>query len=108
MKKTVSLIFAIALAAAPALANDTMDAMIGAEVTYVYADGATVKARYAADGSYTTDVAGGGTWTIDGDTLCIKTEAGEEGCTMLAAGKGAGDTWRGKDAFGNDVAITIG
>ena len=112
MKKMVSQIVAFSIAAAgavaPVLANDTMDAMIGAAVTYSYADGTTVKATYAADGSYTTDVAGGGTWTIDGDKLCIRTEAGDEGCTTLAAGKGAGDSWQGKDAFGNDVTITIG
>ncbi len=107
MKKTVSLIFALALAAGGASANDTMEAMVGATVTYAYADGSAVKATYAEDGSYTTDVAGGGTWTIDGDRLCIKTEAGDEGCTTLADGKGVGDSWQGKDAFGNDVTISI-
>jgi hypothetical protein len=90
-----------------ALANDTMDAMIGSSVVYSYAGGATITAYYAADGSYTTDSAGAGTWTMNGDELCIKTDDGKSGCTTLASGKSKGDTWQGVDAFGNPVTISI-
>ena len=107
MKKIFSLAAVFSLIVAGAFANDTMDAMIGAKVAYSYADGTTVIATYNADGTYATDVAGGGAWTIDGDKLCIKTDAGDEGCTTLAAGKGAGDSWEGEDAFGNPVVISI-
>ena len=107
MKKTFSLVVVFSLFASGALANDTMEAMIGAKVAYGYADGTTVTATYNEDGTYTTDTAGDGVWTIDGDQLCIKTGAGDEGCTALAAGKGAGDSWEGEDAFGNPVTISI-
>ena len=90
-----------------AMAGDTIDAMIGSKVVYTYANGSVVVAEYSDDGTYTTDVAGGGSWTVDGDELCIKTDDGDEGCTNLAAGKGKGDSWEGKDAFGNDVTISI-
>lgn len=107
MKKTFSLVAVLSLLAVGAFANDTMGAMVGANVTYSYPDGTTVIATYNADGTYATDIAGGGVWTIDGDRLCIKTDAGDDGCTTLAAGKGAGDTWEGEDAFGNPVVISI-
>lgn len=90
-----------------ALANATMDAMIGSTVVYSYAGGASVAAYYAADGTYTTDSAGSGSWSMSGDELCIKTDDGKSGCTTLADGKGKGDTWQGVDAFGNPVTISI-
>lgn len=93
--------------ATAALANDTMDAMIGASVVYTYDNGTTVTAQFAKDGTYTTDSIGGGTWSINGDELCIQTADGKSGCTALASGKGRGDTWRGVDAFGNPVTISI-
>lgn len=107
MKTFVSLVPAALLVAGSALANDTMDAMIGKTVVYAYDDGTVVKAKYAADGTYETDVAGGGTWSVDGDTLCITTAGGESGCTALAGGHGPGDNWKGTDAFGNPVSISI-
>ena len=97
--------FAIAL---PALANDTMDAMVANGATYSYADGTVISATYNADGTYTTDSVGGGSWTIDGEELCITTDGGDSGCTVLESGHGAGDSWEGTDAFGTPVTITIG
>ena len=108
MKIKIALSIAATLLAGVAHANDTMDAMIGAEVTYSYSDGTVVTAYYSADGTYSTDSVGGGSWTIDGDELCIETDAGQSGCTQLEAGKGAGDSWEGLDAFGAPVTITIG
>lgn len=93
--------------ATAALANDTMDAMIGSAVVYSYAGGATITAYYAANGKYSTDSAGSGSWSMSGDELCIKTDDGKSGCTTLAPGKGKGDTWQGVDAFGNPVTISI-
>lgn len=93
--------------AGAALANDTMDAMIGASVVYTYQDGSSVTAQFFSNGTYTTDSAGGGSWTIDGDELCITTDNGDSGCTTLAPGHSVGDSWEGVDAFGNPVTITI-
>lgn len=98
---------ASALWVSAALANDTMDEMIGAAVVYAYPGGATITAYYAADGSYSTDSAGSGTWSMSGDELCIKTSDGKSGCTTLASGKKKGDSWQGVDAFGNAVTISI-
>jgi hypothetical protein len=45
---------------------------------------------YKADGTYTASVmgqeAGGGTYTLDGDKLCTKSQLGE-GCIVYPAGK---------------------
>ena len=111
MKTLSALISTLALSlsiALPAFANDTMDAMITNGATYTYADGTVIAATYNSDGTYTTDSVGGGSWTINGDELCITTDAGDNGCTTLEPGHGAGDSWEGTDAFGNPVTITIG
>jgi hypothetical protein len=107
MKSLIALSFVLAVMTGAAFANDTMDAMIGASVTYTYGDGNSVTAVYNADGTYTTDTAGGGAWTINGDELCITTDDGASGCTDLEAGHSAGDSWDGIDAFGNPVTISI-
>lgn len=109
MKKIILMstaaLFAIGSAA---LANDTMDAMIGATVAYTYGDGTVVSAIYAADGTY--KIVGGeghGTWTTNGDEICVETNDGQTGCTTLEPGHGAGDTWDGIDGFGAEVSISI-
>lgn len=107
MKQIFSTLAALLALGGVASANDTMDAMTGATVTYTYGDGTSVTAYYSEDGAYTTDVAGGGTWSIDGDQLCIETDGGDTGCTMLDSGYGPGDSWGGVDAFGNPVTISI-
>ena len=107
MKTLLTAVVGAALLTASALANDTMDAMIGQSVTYTYADGSAVVAYYAADGTYTTDSVGSGTWTMEGDELCITTASGDQGCTELEAGHGSGDTWDAVDTFGNPVTISI-
>ena len=52
---------------------------------------------YKADGTYTASVmgqeAGGGTYTLDGDKLCTKSQLGE-GCTVYPAGKKPGDEFK--------------
>lgn len=107
MKKLIVASFAALGMISAALANDTMDAMIGNAVVYTYSGGTSVTAYYAASGTYTTDSAGGGTWSMNGDELCIKTDDGKSGCTTLASGKSKGDSWSGVDAFGNPVTISI-
>lgn len=91
-----------------ALANDTMDAMVGATVVYTYPDGTAVSAIYDANGTYNIIGAEGhGTWTINGDEICIETNDGQTGCTTLEPGHGVGDSWGGIDGFGNEVTIAI-
>ena len=107
MKKLLTVAASVITLAGAAFANDTMDAMIGAKVTYTYADGTIVTATYKADGTYSTDSVGGGKWTIDGNELCIETDSGDKGCTTLEPGRKVGDAWQAKDAFGNDVTIAI-
>ncbi|WP_425407903.1 hypothetical protein [Hyphococcus sp.] len=107
MKNMIAITSILTALTGAASANDTMDEMIGASVTYTYADGTKVVAQYNADGTYTTDSLGGGQWTIDGDELCITTQSGDTGCTMLESGRAAGDSWEATDAFGNPVTIAI-
>lgn len=107
MRRWLMSMSAVAALSGTAFANDTMDAMLGASVVYAYADGTVVTATYSDDGTYTTDSAGGGTWTLEGDELCITTDSGAAGCTMLEAGHAVGDSWQGVDAFGNAVTISI-
>ncbi|MBI1392376.1 MAG: hypothetical protein GC152_06495 [Alphaproteobacteria bacterium] len=108
MKRILSAsIASIAVLGDVAMANDTMDAMVDAKVTYTYADGSVVTADYNPDGTYTTDIAGGGKWRMTGDELCIETDNGDEGCTTIDGGKVKGDSWEAVDAFGNPVTIAI-
>ena len=107
LKKILLVITSTMMLMGAAFANDTMKAMIGAVVVYTYADGTVVKAKFAEDGTYTTDTVGNGKWTIEGDEFCIESDGGDKGCTTLEAGHKVGDQWQGKDAFGNDVTISI-
>lgn len=107
MKHAVlSIMLASAIFSSPAFANDTMNAMIGRSVVYTYPEGAAVTAHYAADGTYATDSAGG-KWTMEGDRLCIETQAGRSGCAILDPERKSGETWSAKDAFGDAVQISI-
>jgi hypothetical protein len=107
---------ATALAApayAQAPANDTLKNVI--------AKGAVIKASlqgmelelvmaYGADGNYTASVmgqvAGGGTYTVDGDKLCTKSEIGE-GCTVYPAGKNPGDSFSITSPTLGEATVTI-
>ena len=104
MKRTLIIACAILALATPALAqaaaNDTLKNVV--------AKGTVIKANiqgqalelamtYKADGTYVASAmgqeAGGGTYTLDGDKLCTKSQLGE-GCTVYPAGKKPGDEFK--------------
>jgi hypothetical protein len=115
-KRILILAGAIALAG-PALAqapgNDTLKNVV--------AKGTVIKASiqgmelelamaYKADGTYTASVmgqeAGGGTYTLDGDKLCTKSQLGE-GCTAYPAGKNPGDSFKITSPTLGEATVTI-
>ena len=116
MKRTLILAAAAFTLAAPALAappNDTLTAVV--------AKGTVIKANiqgmdlelamaYKADGTYTAtvmgQVAGGGTYTTDGEKLCTKSDLGE-GCTVYPAGKKSGDSFKINSPTLGEATVTI-
>src|SRR5262245_10287398 len=116
MKRILTVACATLALAAPALAappNDTLAAVV--------AKGTVIKATiqdmplelamaYKADGTYTASVmgqeAGGGTYTVDGDKLCTKSQLGE-GCTSYPAGKKAGDSFEITSPTLGKATVTI-
>jgi hypothetical protein len=104
MKRILTIAGAMLAFGAPALAqtaaNDTLKNVV--------AKGTVIKANvqgqaldlamtYKADGTYTASAmgqeVGGGTYTLDGDKLCTKSQLGE-GCTVYPAGKMPGDEFK--------------
>ena len=117
LKRTLFIAGAAFALAAPALAfapgNDTLQAVV--------AKGTVIKASiqgqelelgmtYKADGTYTVSAmgqeAGGGTYTLDGDKLCTKSQLGE-GCTVYPAGKKAGDSFKITSPTLGEATVTI-
>jgi hypothetical protein len=116
MKRTLIIAGALLTFSAPALAapgNDTLTAVI--------AKGTVIKANvqgqdleltmaYKADGTYTASAMGqqlgGGTFTVDGDKLCTKSDLGE-GCTTYPAGKKAGDSFKITSPTLGEATVTI-
>jgi hypothetical protein len=117
LKRTLFIAGAALALAAPALAlapgNDTLTAVV--------AKGTVIKASiqgmdvelgmaYKADGTYAASMmgqaVGGGTFTVDGDKLCTKSDLGE-GCTVYPAGKKAGDTFKITSPTLGEATVTI-
>src|SRR5262245_41295717 len=116
MKRILILAGACIALAAPAFGappNDTLAAVV--------AKGTVIKANiqgmelelamaYKADGNYTASVmgqeAGGGTYTVDGDKLCTKSQLGE-GCTVYPAGKKPGDSFKITSPTLGEATVTI-
>lgn len=77
--------------------------------------GATVTAgemsygiAFAADGSYSATTGETGTYTLEGDTMCLTPSSGEgERCVELPAGKGSGDSFEVAGPGGRAATMTI-
>lgn len=81
--------------AAPSLANDTVDAVIGNTWVWTSVEsGEVVKDYLTADGRFTMDNGASGTWTLDGDELCFTEAAGAwTGCVIVPGGYGVGQSF---------------
>jgi hypothetical protein len=116
MKRTLILAGAMLALSVPAFAAPANDTL-----TVVIAKGTVIKGSvqgqdlelamaYKPDGTYTASVmgqeAGGGTYTVDGDKLCTKSQLGE-GCTVYPAGKKAGDSFKITSPTLGEATVTI-
>ncbi len=63
---------------------------------------------FEADGSYTTSIGSGGTWSINDDgEFCVSSAAGNDNCQPLMDGLSVGDSWDGENAAGEPVTFTL-
>ena len=76
--------------------------------TYVVAgpDG-TLRVDFAEDGTYTSDAGISGTWTLEGQTVCVTRSTGESNCNDIPADVTVGSSWPSQNALGQDVTLTI-
>jgi len=116
MKRTLIIGAALLALAAPAFAappNDTL-AVVVAKGTVIKASvqgqDLELSMAYKADGTYTASMMGqqlgAGTYTVDGDKLCTKSDLGE-GCTPYPAGKKAGDSFKITSPTLGEATVTI-
>jgi len=97
-----------ALAQTPAAkpASDTIKAMIEKGVT-MSVMGFEGEIKYTADGNWSGfDGQASGTYTVDGDKMCTKSDMGE-GCATYPAGKKSGDKFSVEFEGLGAVDITI-
>jgi hypothetical protein len=109
IKFTISAAVFVAVSVAPAMANDTMDVLLGGQQLQVTTStGATVMITFAANGTYTTSTGSSGTWTLTGDQLCtVRAADNVSSCGALPSGKALGDSWVTTDGNGATVTASI-
>jgi len=112
MKKFVAaLALGVALVAAPAYA-DTMENSYGNTIVVTYPNGAQATYQFNADGTFTGTAPGGsqmaGTFTVEGDQLCLTAPNGQPPqCVTVAADKNVGDTWQQTAADGSAISVEL-
>ena len=87
-------------------AGDLLAGSFGNTTTMTYADGSVVEFYFDEDGTFSTDTGIGGSWSLDGVTLCLSNE-GESRCGEWGGPYSAGDTWQQNDPDGNLMTVTI-
>jgi hypothetical protein len=98
MKKTLAaVVMGVALFAGVASA-DTLNNAFGNTLTTTGADGASFRWFFNADSTYSVVTPDGasvsGTWTREGENLCVTpTGGGPTQCALIVDGKAVGDTW---------------
>jgi hypothetical protein len=112
MKKlSLALALGAALIAGPAFA-DTMENAYSNTivVTTPGTEGETLY-HFNADGTFTGVAAGGsamsGSYTLDGDQLCLIQPNGQPACTSVAADKNVGDTWTQLGVDGREINVEL-
>ncbi|MGD9966569.1 MAG: hypothetical protein AB7T59_08625 [Hyphomonadaceae bacterium] len=112
MKKFAAVLIAgVVLAAAPAFA-DTMENAYSNTIVVTAAgtEGETLY-HFNADGTFTGVAAGGsqmaGSFTLEGDQLCLIQPNGQPACTSVAAGKNVGDTWTQLGVDGREINVEL-
>jgi hypothetical protein len=111
MKKlAAALALGVTLAAGAAFA-DTMENSYGNTIVVTYANDAQARYQFNADGTFSATTPDGqtvvGTFTVDGDQLCLTPQGGEQGCTAVTPGKNVGDTWTQTGTDGSTITVTL-
>ena len=76
--------------------------------TYVVAGAeGTIRVDFAEDGTYTSDAGISGTWTLEGQTVCVTRSTGESSCNDVPEDVTVGSSWPSTNALGQDVTLTI-
>jgi opacity protein-like surface antigen len=112
MKKfAVALAMAAAFVAAPAFADTMQNSYANTIVVSPAAGGAETLFHFNADGTFTGVAPGGsqmaGTFTIQGDQLCMNYPNGNQGCTTIQADKNVGDTWQQTGIDGSAINVEL-
>ena len=89
----------------------TLDEIVGNKLV-ILEDGREVKVYFKNNREYTVSSPDGdskGTWTADGDKLCLDASDDSEpaNCEELAKGKKVGDSWTQVNEFGSTVFLRI-
>lgn len=98
MKKVLAAVVMGAALFTGAAFADTLTNAFGNTLTTTGADGATFRWHFNADSTYTVITPDGasvpGTWTREGDNLCVTPAGGAPAqCAPIVDGKAVGDSW---------------
>ena len=112
MKKILTaVVFGAALFGSPAIA-DTMENSYGNTIVVTYGSGAQATYHFNADGTFSGTAPGGsqmaGTFTVQGDQLCLVPPNGQPPqCVSVAADKNVGDTWTQTASDGSQISVEL-
>jgi hypothetical protein len=110
-KFAVALALGAALIAAPAFADTMQNSYGNTIVVTPAAGGDETLFHFNADGTFTGVAPGGsqmaGTFTIQGDQLCMNYPSGNQGCTAIQSDKSVGDTWQQTGIDGTAINVEL-
>lgn len=110
MKKFIAAL-AFGLAFAGAAQAQSIDNAFGNTVVVTLPNGAAIRYHFNADHTFTMTTPDNqsvsGTWAINGNQLCLTSEAMGQSCSTLEGDRAVGDTWTSTGADGSQVSITL-
>ncbi len=112
MKKFVArLALGAAMIATPALADTMQNSYANTIVVTPAAGGEETLFHFNADGTFNGVAPGGsqmaGTFTIQGDQLCMQYPNGNQGCTAIQADKNVGEKWQQTGIDGSAISVEL-
>lgn len=110
MKKFVAAL-AFGLALAGAAQAQSIENAFGNTVVVTLENGASLRYHFNADNTFTLHAPDGtahnGNWAIEGDQLCLTSEAMGRSCSPLEGDRQVGDTWTSTSGDGSTVTLTL-
>lgn len=106
MNRMIACIAAVALAA-PALAADVMAAFYGNTAEVSFESGVTVSWYFDEGGAFSSADGASGSWTIDGETLCVTVGDADAQCTTIVGGAPSVGTPFTFSSEAGDAEVTI-